>query len=66
VSIKHVFLVTVETDTRDLDAPTVEYISNEIQNNLEYEAHRSGITGVSVQLVKSATASWIMENVIID
>ena len=63
--MKHVFLVTVETDSRDIDAPTVEYISNEIQNNLEYEAHRSGITGVSVQLVEPATATWILENVII-
>ena len=35
--MKHLFLVTVETDSRDIDAPTVEYISNEIQNNLEYE-----------------------------
>jgi hypothetical protein len=64
--MKHLFLVTVETDERDLDAPTVEYISNEIQNNLEYEAHRSGITGVNVRLVNPLTATWIMENVILD
>lgn len=49
--MKHLFLVTVETDSRDIDAPTVEYISNEIQNNLEYEAHRSGITRVSIEHV---------------
>ena len=49
--MKHLFLVTVETDSRDIDAPTVEYIANEIQNNLEYEAHRSGITRVHVEHV---------------
>ena len=64
--MKHVFLVTVETDEHDIDAPTAQHIANEIQSNLEYEAHKTGITSVSVRGVNLLTATWIMENVIID
>jgi hypothetical protein len=64
--MRHVFLVTVETDERDLDTPTAQNIANEIQSNLEYEAHKTGITEVSVRGVNPLTATWIMENVIID
>ena len=64
--MRYVFLVTVETDERDIDAPTAQHIANEIQSNLEYEAHKTGITTVSVRGVNPVTATWIMENVIID
>ena len=63
--MKHTFLVTVETDD-NIDAPTAQNIANEIQSNLEYEAHKTGITAVSVRGVNPLTATWIMENVICD
>jgi hypothetical protein len=64
--MKHVFLVTVETDERDIDAPTAQNIANEIQSNLEYETHKTGIIQVWVRGVNPLTATWIMENVICD
>ena len=63
--MRYVFLVTVETDERDIDAPTAQHIANEIQSNLEYEMHKTGITTVIVRGVAAKTASWILENVII-
>ena len=64
--MKHVFFVTVETNPIDLDAPSAQHIANEIQSNLEYEAHKTGITAVSVRGVNPLTATWILENVICD
>ncbi len=47
----YVYLVTVDTDYANIDAPDAVAISNEIQNALEFEAHAVGITGVDVRSV---------------
>ena len=49
----HQFLVTVETDYTNLDAPDATAIGNEIQSNLDYDGHKTGIIGVDVVLVPS-------------
>lgn len=45
----HRFMVEVVTDDAHVDAPDAAAIRNEIQNNLEYEAHEMGIESVVVQ-----------------
>ena len=42
------YIVTVETDNAHLDAPNRQTLASEIQTNLEWDAHKTGILSVAV------------------
>lgn len=48
----HTYLVTVETDDHNIDAPTDEDIRNELQSTLEWFANE-GIESVFVKFLNS-------------
>ncbi len=51
--MRYVYLVTVDTDYANIDAPDAIAIGNEIRNALEFDAHTVGITAVEVVRVES-------------
>lgn len=50
--MRHTFIVTVETDDTDLDAPSAETIANEIYSNLNYDDMVRTIGNVDIRTIK--------------